>query len=336
MQQNYLREFTSQNVRPDGRQFSAARPVAVLPSIFTRNSHGSAMVTLGSNSEKSGGCTRVVAACTLLVGHPSPATPREGDIDVALTASPASGPRFDLSGRESGDVSSGNLGMGTDGSDRPPLPGNLSHVVTNVRDASTGTNTNPSPTDVKEIESWIRRTLRASRYVDPRELGIAPGTAAWRVRVSIRLLNHEGNVWDAAMLCACAALADLRLPMVEIERGAVRIVQDEAGAAAATKGKAQRRKGRSLTLGPLPVPLTMAILPTDAGEGENVLLVDPTHLEEDVAAGNAVTVVCNAREEIVEWHKKGSGSRLSVGQIRAVACMGFGRAKELETLVTRR
>ena len=44
-------------------------------------------------------------------------------------------------------------------------------------------------------------------------------------------------------------------------------------------------------------------------------------------------MVCNTKEEIVEFHKKGSGSRLSVEQVAAVACMGFGRAKELEKLV---
>lgn len=346
---NYLKEFTSQNVRPDGRPFSASRPITVLPSIFTRNSYGSAMVTLGGNGRSNSAATRIIAACTLLVGHPNPSTPNHGDVDVTLTASPLSGPRFDIMGRESGDITAGNYGIvNNDGSSQSEVvPGNLTNVITNTQSDNLHTDCTPSPTDIKEIESWVRRTLRSSRYVNPTELGIEPGVSAWRVRISLHILNHEGNVWDAALLCACAALADLRLPMVEIDRGVVRIVKNEGSDnlldGNGTSGKVQRRKGRSLTLGPLPVPLTIVILPSssgngkqesdDAKKGSSILLVDPTHLEEDVAFGNVCTVVCNTNEEIVEFHKKGSGSRLSVEQVAAVACMGFGRAMELEKLV---
>ncbi|KAL7535993.1 hypothetical protein ACHAXR_006853 [Thalassiosira sp. AJA248-18] len=340
---NYLQEFTSQNVRPDGRPFSASRPITVLPSIFTRNSYGSAMVTLGGG-QSSFGATRVIAACTLLVGHPSPSTPNEGDVDVTLTASPLSGPRFDIMGRESGEITAGNYDMvnndGTNQQQQQQLPGNLSNIVTTTNN-NNSTNITPSPTDIKEIESWIRRTLRSSRFINPVELGIETGVSAWRIRISIHILNHEGNIWDAALLCACAALSDLRLPMVEIDKGIVRIVKDESGGGDLDGGRKKnngkvQRKGRSLTLGPLPVPLTIAILPaTHENESnyKNILLVDPTHLEEDVSFGNLVTVVCNTKEEVVEFQKKGSGSRLSAEQVAAVACMGFGRAKELEELV---
>ena len=159
---NYLQEFTSQNVRPDGRPFSASRPITVLQSIFTRNSYGSAMVTLGGGDRNSCGTTRVIAACTLLVGRPSPSTPNDGDIDVTLTASPLSGPRFDIMGRENGDITAGNYGTLNDGNGSntlQQLPGNLANIVSNNTQDSSSTNTTPSPTDTKEIESWIRRTI---------------------------------------------------------------------------------------------------------------------------------------------------------------------------------
>jgi len=336
--QSYLGEFTRQGSRPDGRPFSACRPITILPSVLTRNSYGSAMVSLGGGGH---GSTHVIAGCTLLVGQPSPSTPNEGDVDVTLAASPLSGPRFDVMGREHGDITSGDYsGLNDDENGKEQqLPGNLSKVISRTHNNNDSANTTPSPTDTKEIESWIRRTLRSSRFIDPTELGIETGVSAWRVRISIHLLNHEGNVWDASLLCACAALSDLRLPMVEMNRGVVKIVKNEVSGGThlcGRKSKVQRREGRSLTLGPLPVPLTVAILPNDKEKqnSQNLLLVvDPTHLEEDVAAGNTVTVVCNAREEIVDFHKKGSRSRLSVDQVTTVACMGFGRAKELESLV---
>ena len=294
----------------------------------------------------------MIAACTLLVGQPNPATPTEGDIDVTLTASPLSGPRFDIMGRETaGDSTSISLGnyhlagqqQQQQQQQQPPysqISDNLSSdILTNSHLQQPYQQPSSSPTDVKEIESWIRRTLRMSRFITPTELGIEPGISAWRIRVSIHIVNHEGNVWDAALLAACAALSDLRIPMVEIERGVVRIVKNEDGGKnnKMLKKKVQRREGRSLTLGPPPVPLTIAILAnnTDDSPSNNtrILLVDPTHLEEDVASGNIVTVVCNTKEEIVEFHKKGSGSRLSMEQVAAVGCMGFGRARELEKLI---
>lgn len=93
--------------------------------------------------------------------------------------------------------------------------------------------------------------------------------------------------------------------MVEINDSVVKIVTDEGGAA--TKNS-QRRKGRSLTLGPVPVPLTIAILPGNDNDKSSMLLADPNRLEEDVASGNAATAVCNTEGEVVEFRKTGSGS----------------------------
>lgn len=347
------------------------------------------MVTFGGSSSSSSRgssgsmeATRVIAACTLLVGQPNPSTPSEGDIDVTLTASPLSGPRFDIMGREtvmlggSNSLSMGNYHLSSADEEGRGGGGRRQHPYAQISENLSGeiiptsclhdqyydqrASSTPSPADVKEIESWVRRTLRTSRFVNPTELGIEPGVSAWRIRLSIHILNHEGNIWDASLLAACAALSDLRIPMVEIERGIVRIVKNEVegggGSGSSTNGggdrndknktgKVRRREGRSLTLGPPPVPLTIAILSniindhksndsgSDSRNACSILLVDPTHLEENVASGNIVTVVCNTKEEIVEFHKKGSSSRLSMEQMAAVGCMGFGRARELERMI---
>jgi len=76
--QNYLEEFTSQNVRPDGMPFSASRPITVLPSIFSGSSYGSAMATLGGGG---GSNICAIVVCTLSVGHPNPSAPNDGNVD---------------------------------------------------------------------------------------------------------------------------------------------------------------------------------------------------------------------------------------------------------------
>lgn len=372
---NYINEFIQHNVRPDGRTYSACRSVSVLHSILVRNSVGSALVTFhngrgcGNDSETSttstdagrvaaAATTCVIAACTLLVGRPSPATPTQGDIDITVTASPISGPTFDIAGRDKNryyDVSSSGDGGGGRSNEHPSSLvkiANFVNIMTNQNIDSSG----GSGTDIKEIESYVRRTLRSSNYINPNELGIVLGTSAFRIRISLHIIDHGGNIRDCVLLAACAALADLRLPTIVVnEDGIVNIVKtnddiinddDEMMADidksnGQTSSKRRRRKGgKSLSLGPVPVPLTIAILPpstttttTTDPQQQSILLADPTRLEENVSGGNIVTAVCNTNEEIVSYHKGGSGGYVTMEQMAAIAIMGFGRAKELEDLV---
>jgi exosome complex RNA-binding protein Rrp42 (RNase PH superfamily) len=374
---NYINEFIQHNVRPDGRTFSACRSVSVLHSILVRNSVGSAMVTfhgrIDDNNESetststdagkiAATTTRVIAACTLLVGRPSPTTPTQGDIDITVTASPISGPTFDIAGRDKNryyDVSSigggGGGGGGGSSNEHPSsLVGGIKANFVNIKTHDNINSSGGSGTDIKEIESYVRRTLRSSNYINPNELGIVLGTSAFRIRISLHIIDHGGNLRDCVLLAACAALADLRLPTIVVnEDGIVSIVKtnddsddDEMMAEidksnGQTSSKRRRRKGgKSLSLGPLPVPLTIAILPpstTTDPQQQSILLADPTRLEENVSGGNIVTAVCNTNEEIVSYHKggggSGSGGYVTMEQMAAIAIMGFGRAKELEELV---
>ena len=174
--------------------------MSILHSILVRNSVGSALVTFhGSGSTvdemsgvagrvAAGTTTRVIAACTLLVGRPSPTTPTQGDIDITVTASPISGPTFDIAGRDKNryyDVSSigGGGGSSNNNNNHISLVG---ETVANISTIKSHNNTNSgggSGTDIKEIESYVRRTLRSSNYIDPNELGIVLGTSAFRIRI---------------------------------------------------------------------------------------------------------------------------------------------------------
>ncbi|KAL7489317.1 hypothetical protein ACHAW6_015073 [Cyclotella cf. meneghiniana] len=362
---NYLREFTSRNVRPDGRPFVSSRPVFIQRGVLNRNSYGSAMVTLGGSGSGNydgkensdgmsgdasigGSCTRVIAGCTLLVGRPSASTPHHGDIDVFVSASPLSGPRFDLGGRENIDSSSLMIGssyrddVSTEHENTVQLAFDHNNLISSDMERP------PQPLDIKSIESYLRRNLRSSQYINPQELSILPGKAAWKVRITVHILNAEGNVTDASLLCICAALRDLKLPMVETEEtegtgSVVKIVpddeDDEGMGLERLKLKNQsgtgrkRQSGKKLTLGPVPIPTTIAILPQGTNKSK-VLVVDPTCFEEDMSRGNAITVICNTKKEVVDFTKKGSESKLSLEEIRAVMELGMKRATKLECLVS--
>ncbi|KAL3801943.1 hypothetical protein HJC23_010287 [Cyclotella cryptica] len=360
---NYLREFTSKNVRPDGRPFVSSRPVFIQTGVLNRNSYGSAMVTLGGSGsydgnedaagmsgdmDVGGSCTRVIAGCTLLVGRPSASAPHHGDIDVSVSANPLSGPRFDLGGRESIDSSSLMIGS----NNRDDVSSDHATIVQLAFDhnnlQSSDIERPPQPLDIKSIESYLRRNLRSSRYINPEELAILPGKAAWKVRITVHILNAEGNVTDATMLCICAALKDLKLPMVEMEEvegtgSVVKIVpegEDDEGMGferlklQAHRGSGRKRQsGKKLTLGPVPIPTTIAILPQGTNKSK-VLVVDPTSFEEEMSHGNTVTVICNTKKEVVDFTKRGSESKLSLDEMKAVMELGMERAEKLECLLS--
>jgi exosome complex RNA-binding protein Rrp42 (RNase PH superfamily) len=340
-QQNYLHEFLSKNVRPDGRPFIASRPVSIQTGILNRNSYGSAMVTLGDTDGETSSCTRVLAGCTLLVGRPSASTPRHGDFEVSVNASPLSGPRFDLGGREN--VESSSVMIVSSRANDLEREVQLAHDD----DGNNDMQQPPQPLDIKHLESYIRRTLRASSYINPEELCILPSKAAFRIRITVSILNAEGNVCDASLLCVCAALRDLRIPMVEVEEAGtgsvVRVVEgededDSMGVSEVDRGQRKDgsgrkiQKGRKLKLDPVPVSTTLAIL-SHRDNSSNILVVDPSNFEEDMSHGNSITVICNSKEEVVNFSKSGSDRKLSLEEMSVVIKLGVERARRLEGLV---
>ena len=71
------------------------------------------------------------------------------------------------------------------------------------------------------LESWLQRILRTV-VIDPEQLGIVPGRAAFGLDVTISILNQNGNIRDACLLAAVAALLDTTLPPIVVaEHGRV-------------------------------------------------------------------------------------------------------------------
>lgn len=273
---NFLRKFTTQNVRPDSRPLHRVRPTTVVKSVFPRNTYGSALVRIGD--------TQAVAAVTLLVGHPPVSAPDHGEIEVSLCFSPLCSGKYNVMGR----------------------------VVQPENRAE-------SPTDPHAIESFVQRTVRTSGVIDPTDLCIERGSSAWKLRISIVILNHDGNVEDAAILGAVAALADTRLPRTTVgEDGIVGIIPsgNEENAS---------ENGSKLLLRSVPVPLTVGLF-------DGKMLVDPSGVEEEVLGG-AVTVVVNSTKQLLSLNKTGS-VLLSPEDIAACVELGFGRAKEMEPILT--
>ena len=251
---------------------------------------------------------------------------------MQISASPLSGPRFDLGGREY--IDSTSVMIGTAAFDEASTAERNNVQLANDPNENRDIEHPPQPLDVKVIESYIRRVLRSSRYINPEELCIQPGKAAWRIRITVHILNSEGNVLDASMLCILSALRDLQLPMVEVEEmegtgSVVRVVTDEDTEMMQTNQRRQRHSGKKLTLGTAPIPTTLAMFPGS----KHIMVVDPTSFEEDMSCGNSITVVCNSDGEIINFSKRGSETKLSLDEMKAIVELGVDRAKKLEGMV---
>lgn len=79
----------------------------------------------------------------------------------------------------------------------------------------------PDETSI-ELARIVDRGIRESKAVDMTKLVIEPGKKVFVVFVDVFILNHDGNLIDAAALAAVAALMNTKMHSYEVEDGEVR------------------------------------------------------------------------------------------------------------------
>ena len=73
-----------------------------------------------------------------------------------------------------------------------------------------------------ELTRLLERAIRKSQAIDLEALCVVPAKGVWSVRCDITVMDHRGNLTDAAILAALAALRHLRLPGTACETGCKR------------------------------------------------------------------------------------------------------------------
>lgn len=127
------------------------------------------------------------------------------------------------------------------------------------------------------LSDFVTRTLRQTRVLDEDELMIKKGAAAWSVTLTITCLNFDGNLLDAVLLVAVAALLDTRVPAVELSESGAVVECD--------------KPAKQLTLKTLPVCLTLAIFDNiESSTTDHDMVVDPTG-EEEKLSDAVITIV---------------------------------------------
>ncbi len=146
----------------------------------------------------------------------------------------------------------------------------------------------PGPPDENAIElaRVVDRSLREVKAVDLESLVIRAGEKVWNLWVDIYVLDHDGNLFDASMLAAMAALETTTLrDYEELETGEIVVKRESPGAKLKVNHK--------------------VVTVTTAKIG-NYIIVDP-NFEEEIIADYRLVLAFDENMRIVGAQKTGSG-----------------------------
>ena len=155
-----------------------------------------------------------------------------------------------------------------------------------------------------ELARIVDRGIRESKAINVEKLVIEPGKKVFVVFVDVYVLNHDGNLIDAAALAAVSALLNTKMSNYEIKDGEV-----------------QLKPGyEQLPIRKHPITVTVAKI-------DGKLVVDPL-LEEELVMDARITLAIDDDENICAIQKGGSGY-FEPNEIFEAAKIARAKAKEM-------
>ncbi|NXC12930.1 EXOS9 protein, partial [Corythaeola cristata] len=130
-----------------------------------------------------------------------------------------------------------------------------------------------------KLNRLIERCLRNSKCVDTESLCVVAGEKVWQIRLDLHLLNHDGNIIDAASIAGIVALCHFRRPDVSVQGEEVTVYTPE------------ERDPVPLSIHHMPICVSFAFF-----QQGTYLLVDPSEREERVMDGLLVIAMNKHRE----------------------------------------
>ncbi|XP_073459546.1 exosome complex component RRP45 [Aquarana catesbeiana] len=167
---------------------------------------------------------------------------------------------------------------------------------------------------VVRLNRLLERCLRNSKCIDTESLCVQAGEKVWQVRVDLHLLNHEGNIIDAASIAAIAALCHFRRPDVSVQGEEVTVYSLE------------EREPVPLSIHHMPICVSFAFF-----QQGTYLLVDPSEREERVMDGLLV-IAMNKHREICTIQSSGGIMLLKEQVLRCSKITGVKVAEITELI----
>ncbi|MCW1309503.1 MAG: exosome complex protein Rrp42 [Candidatus Nanoarchaeia archaeon] len=165
----------------------------------------------------------------------------------------------------------------------------------------------PPGEDAIELARIIDRGIRSANAIDLKKLCIDSGKLVWIIFIDIYALNYDGNLVDASMLAAMAALKDARFPKLDGEK----IVYGE-------------KTDKKLPINSIPISCTFVRI-------GNAMIIDPNLKEED-ASNCGLVVTCNENDEICALQKLGLEA-INEDEVLKCVEIAIEKSKELRKYV---
>ncbi|HLE07532.1 MAG TPA: exosome complex protein Rrp42 [archaeon] len=166
----------------------------------------------------------------------------------------------------------------------------------------------PPDENAVEVARVVDRGIRESKSIDVKKLCISEKEHVWSVHIDIHVLDHDGNLIDAAFLAAISALLTTKFLKWDAE----------------SKKIVREKTEEFLPLVDVPMEVTVAKI---AGE----LLIDPT-IEEEEALEARITIGTNKEGKLCAIQKGGRGF-FSVAEVEQAADLAIAKGNELREIL---
>ncbi|XP_026159284.1 exosome complex component RRP45 [Mastacembelus armatus] len=167
-----------------------------------------------------------------------------------------------------------------------------------------------------KLNRQLERCLRNSKCIDTESLCVVSGEKVWQIRVDVHMLNHDGNLMDAASIAAITALCHFRRPDVAIQGEEVTVYSPE------------ERDTIPLSIYHMPISVSFSFF-----QQGTYLLVDPCELEERVMDG-LLMIAMNKHREICSIQSSG-GIMLLKEQVMRCSKIASVKVSEITELISK-
>lgn len=155
-----------------------------------------------------------------------------------------------------------------------------------------------------ELARVVDRGIRESKAIDLKKLCIEPGKKVFVVFVDIYVLDHDGNLIDAAGMAALGALISAKMHAFEVKNGELQI-KDQI----------------------IPLPLANYPVPVTAVKIDGSIVLDPSLKEEQVTSCR-LTVTTTKDNNICAMQKGGLGV-FTPDEVKQIVSTAISKSKDL-------
>lgn len=166
--------------------------------------------------------------------------------------------------------------------------------------------TGPPSLESVEFGRVADRAIRSSECIDMKKLSIISGEKMYMIYIDCYVTNADGNLIDAAALCAMAALLDVKIPKLDENN---KIIYGE-----------YTDKKLPIDMDKIPVSVTFEKI-------DDKTLIDPTAAEEFAGDTRFSVAVCG--KNILSFHKGDIGT-FNLDQINEMSEIAISKYEEIK------